>query len=137
MLTGLESCRTGHDMLRRRIATNTISASKYGEWTQGMEGIAQTAQRFPTERQLGLYDGGKPVLESVEVRVYALPTDTRIRSCQGFDCRVEAFETFLGIILPALLQLQDQIVDLLLQVFDQPMRLAQRPARGERVERGA
>ena len=54
-----------------------------------------------------------------------LPPHTWIEPCQYPRCALQMFDVLLKTIVPLFFELQDQIVRLLLQCFDEPMVLSQ------------
>jgi hypothetical protein len=76
MLAGTKSGHTADDVLRHRIATDTVATPEHGERAQRMQRIAEPAEHFPTQRQTGTGDAFEAVLQRVQVGVQPLPTHT-------------------------------------------------------------
>ena len=69
------------------------------------------------------------------MRLQPLPAQPRIHAYESPGGLVHPPCTFLYTVLPAFFQLQQQIIDVLLPGFHQPVWLAQDPTRHEMLQR--
>jgi hypothetical protein len=71
------------------------------------------------------------MLQGMQLRSQPLPVQPWIQAHQCPGGLMYTPCAFLGAVLPGLLQLQQQIIDVLLPCFNQPVWLTQHPARHE------
>jgi hypothetical protein len=135
LLAGTYGSHTGQETLRHRVATDTVTPSEYSQWAEGMQCTPQATERFTAQGQARPHSRLEAMRQGVQMRVEALPADAWIQSCQCFGGKLQAFAPFLEAVLPPFFQLQDYVIDLLLECFDQTMRFSESSARGQMIQR--
>ena len=100
MLARTYGSNAGNELLGHWIAADAIASSEHGQWTERVEHIAQTAERFPTQGQTGTHGRLQSMLQGVQVRMEPLPAQPWIEPCQGLGGKMQTFAAFLDTVLP-------------------------------------